>query len=176
MKKDKIKEVLNGMIDNISKEQVELYQSLIDKRCYENITDIEEFYFGLIYPFEEFLSGLIRSEISNNRDVVFILHHSQFIENNFVKLIEKYEGRGCCSDKSRTILKRLLDFYKNDNKIEFDYTQEYTFHLPKLIFKTHQEIVGFYEGLKNLYYGNPVKYLEELKTLTANVEVRGQKN
>ena len=176
MKKDKIKEVLNGMIDNISKEQIELYQSLIDKKCYENITDIEEFYFGLIYPFKEFISGLIRSEISNNRDIVFLLQHSQFIESNFVKLIEKYEGRGCCSDKSRTILKRLLDFYLNGNKIEFDYTQEYTFHLPSLIFKTHEEIVEFYEGLKNLYYGNPIKYLEELKTLTSNAEMRRQKN
>jgi len=171
MEKDKIKEVLNGMFDNIEKKQIELYYSLIDKKCPVNITDIEEFYFGLIYPFEEYISGLVRSEISNNRDVVFIFQNSQFIENHFVKLIETIEGSACSADKSRTILKRLFDFYKNGNKINFDYTQEYTFHLPKIVFKTHENIIEFYEGLKNLYYGNNEKYLKALLNIKILIDL-----
>lgn len=79
MEKDKIKEVLSGMFNNIRKEQIELYQSLIDKRCPVNIADIEDFNFGLIYPFENYITGLIRSQISNNEDIIFILRQ---ITNN----------------------------------------------------------------------------------------------
>ena len=165
MKKDKIKEVLNGMFDNIGKEQIELYQSLIDKKCPVNITNIEEFYFRLIYPFNEYISGLIKSEISTNCDVVFIIQNYFFIENHFINLIKIVEGSVCSSDKSRTILRCLFDFYKNGNKIKFNYNQEYTFHLPKLIFKTHENIIEFYEAIKNLYYGNNEKYLKVLLNL-----------
>ncbi len=72
----------------------------------------------------------------------------------------------CCADKTRTIIKRLIDFYENGIRIEFDYTQEYTFHLPKIIFKIHEDIIEFYEGLKFLQNtGNPLKYLNAIKNL-----------
>jgi hypothetical protein len=165
MKKEKIKEVLELMCDSIEQKEIELYEKLIDERCYENIDDFQEFYHGLIYPHEQFINGLIKSEISPNRDVGFILKHSNFLENNFRCWIEKVEGSACCADKTRTIIRNLIDFYKTGNKIDFDYNQEYTFHLPKVVFKNHESIVEFYEGIKSLYYGNPTKYLLCLKNL-----------
>jgi hypothetical protein len=165
MKKEKIKEVLELMCDSIEQKEIELYEKLIDERCYENIDDFQEFYYGLIYPHEQFINGLIKSEISPNKDVGFILKNSHFIENNFRYWIEKVEGSACCADKTRIIIRNLIDFYKTDNKIDFDYNQEYTFHLPKVVFKNHESIVEFYEGIKSLYYGNPTKYLLCLKNL-----------
>jgi len=165
MEKLRIKEVLDLMSDSIKQEEIDLYNKLIDEKCFEKIEDVNEFYLGLIYPFEKFISGLIKSEISKNEDVIFILKNSQYIENNFRYWIEKIEGMACCADKSRTILRRLLDFYKINERIDFDYTQEYTFHLPKVIFKTHESIIEFYEGVKSLKYGNPTKYLFSLKSL-----------
>ena len=165
MDKLRIKEVLNLMVDSIKQKEIDLYNKLIDEKCFDKIEDINEFYFGLIYPFEIFISGLIKSEISNNEDVTFILKNSQFVENNFRYWIERIEGMSCCADKSRAILRRLLDFYKSGNRIDFDYTQEYTFHLPKVIFKTHESIIDFYNGVKSLKYGNPTKYLISLKSL-----------
>lgn len=160
MKKENIKKVLDCMLDSIEQEQIDLYKKLIDEKCKTKINNIEDFYFNLIYPFKKFIAGLIKVEISKNDDVAFILQNSQFIDRHFVKWIEKIEGRACCADKSKTILRKLFEFYKNNEKIKFDYTQKYTFHLPKIIFKTHEDIIGFYEGLKNLYYGNSEKYFK----------------
>ncbi len=168
MEKEKIKEVLNFMADSIEQGNIDLYNKLIDEKCFNEIENVEKFYLGLIYPHEQFITGLIKSEISKNNDVVFILKNSQFIEHNFRYWIEKIEGSACCADKTRTILKRLVEFYKNNTTIEFDYSAEYTFHLPKVIFKTHESIVEFYEGVKNLHYGNPTRYLNALKSLTQN--------
>lgn len=165
MKKERIKEVLTSMSNFIEQDQINLYQKLIDEKGFDNIVDIESFYFGLIYPHQQFITGLIKSEISTNNDVVFIMTHSQFIERHFEFWIKKLEGTTCCADKSRTILRNLTDFYKTGIKIEFDYNAEYTFHLPKTIFKTHESIIEFYKGLIDLYYGNPLKYLIAVQPL-----------
>lgn len=170
MEKERIKEVLNFMADSIEQRHIDLYNKLIDKKCFDKIEDVEDFYIGLIYPHEQFVSGLIKSEISKNNDVLFILKHSRFIEQNYRYWVEKIEGSACCADKTRTILRRLFEFYKNGTKIEFDYNAEYTFHLPKVIFKTHESIVEFYEGVKSLNYGNPTRYLNALKSLIINAD------
>lgn len=44
------------------------------------------------------------------------------------------------------------------DKIEFNYNSEYTYHLPKKVFTTHEEIVMFFESLIHLYMGRPGKY------------------
>lgn len=163
--KDAIKNVLDGMLGVIEKKMVELYKSFIDKTHYRETNSVDEFYFALICPYDMFLSGLIKTEISDNRDVEFILKHSQFIKSHFEALIRGFEGHACCADKSRTIMEGLLGFYKEGKQIGFDHEQKYTFHLPSVIFKTHESIVGFYEGLKTLYYGNPEKYLTELQKI-----------
>jgi hypothetical protein len=165
MEKERIKEVLDLMSNSIKQNEIDLYKKLIDEKCFDKIEDVDDFYLGLIRPHKQFISGLIRSEISKNTDVKFILENSQFIERNFQYWIEKIEGMPCCVDKTRTILKRLIEFYKNGTKIEFDYTAEYTFHLPKVIFKTHESITEFYESVKSLYYGNPTRYLNSIKSI-----------
>jgi len=162
MEKERIKEVLDGMLGALKKEEVALYKALIDKTCYKKIEDVEDFYLAIVYPFEKFVSGLIRTEISNNEDVVFILKRSRFIKSHFETLIQNTEGSACCADKSRTIMNGLLDFYREGKLIVFDYEQEYTYHLPRVLFKTHESIIGFYKGLSGLYHGDPLEYLAQL--------------
>lgn len=169
MNKESIKGFLNTMLDTIHKESVDLYKSLIDKSGLDNITDYESFYFAVIYPFTQYVSGLIKTEISTSDDVEFLLIKQIFIERNFQRIIEKNEGSACCVDKTRTIMRSLLNYYKSGDKIEFDYDQEYTYHLPKKVFKTHDEIVTFYEALKHLYAGYSEKYLNVMKNDSYNV-------
>lgn len=162
--KETIKEVLDGMIGVIENEQIDLYKSFAEKlhkAFYEKIDTVDGFHLALIYPYEKFLSGLIASKISNNHDVRFILMHSRFIEMQFRGLIERVEGSTCCADKTHTIMSGLFDFYKTGERISFNYEQEYTYHLPEKIFKTHEAITGFYEGVRGLYYGNTRRYLDE---------------
>jgi hypothetical protein len=162
MEKEIIKSVLDSMCSSFKKEQIELFRKLINEECYDRINDFEDFNFALIWPFENFLSGLIRSEICDNDDVVYIYLHSYNLEKHFDFWFEKIEGPACCADKTRTIIRKLISFYEDGVEIEFDYNQEYTFQLPEIIFKTHDEIISFYEALKSLSYGNPEKYLQEL--------------
>lgn len=170
--KEAIKSVIEGMVDMIDSENAELYKSLIDKASYMDLSTADGFYFSLIHPYDKFLSGLIRSEISTNDDVGFILKQSHFIEHQFRGLIEDAEGSPCRADKTGTIVERLLRFYKNGKRIEFDYNQKYTYHLPERIFKTHESIVEFYEAIRGLYYGNPKKYLEALLNVKASHEAQ----
>jgi len=165
MKEDAIKNVLSAMSESIGKENVELYQKLIDGSGFKKAEGIEEFFYMLIYPHQKFLKGLIDCEISKNDSVKFIYLHHSFIEHNFVKIIQDVEGSACSADKSRTILRALCNWFIKGERIDWNYEQEYTFHLPKKVFTTHEEIVGFYKGLENLYYGNYVPYLGELKKL-----------
>jgi len=163
MKTDAIKNVLNAMSDSIGKENVELYQKLIEGSGIKKVEDIEEFFYMLIYPHQKFLKGLIDCEISKNDSVKFIYLHHNFIEYNFVKIIQDKEGSACSADKSRTIIRALCNWFIKGERIDWNYEQEYTYHLPKTVFNTHEEIIDFYNGLENLYYGNYKSYLEALK-------------
>jgi len=165
LENDKIKEVLNGMLGSIEQDNIDLYSKLIEERGNMKIDDCESFYFSLIYPHSKFLKGLIRSEICKNDKVDFLLLHSRFVENHFLKLIVEKEGSACSADKSRTIINRIFKFLKTGEKIEWNYEGEYTFHLPKKLFKTHDEIIDFYEAVKHVYYGNYKQYIEALKNV-----------
>jgi hypothetical protein len=169
MKKEDIIKVLTSLAGSIEQEQLALYEKLLGERSFNNkIEDVDQFYFRLIYPHDNFISGLIKKEISKNDDVIFLFKNSRFIRSNFLYWIKKFEGAPCSVDKTGTILSRLMGFYKNGTKIIFEYKAEYNYHLPKRIFTTHDSIIAFYEGVRNLFYGNPTLYLNVIKTLIAD--------
>lgn len=124
--------------------------------------DANAFYFHLAYKINEAIEGVIMSAGVVNDDAVFIFMHPSYIEGHFEKLLHRYEGRACCADKSGAILRRLLLFYTTGQKIEFDLTGEYTYHIPKVIFREHDEIIGFFQSIVRLYYGDPGDYLRAL--------------
>lgn len=133
-KKD-IEETLKLISNNIDKDQIKFFEKIINEKDIYNIETIDDFYHNLIYPYNQFISGLIKLKIFKNKDVIFILKNSSYIEDHYVYWIEKIEGITCSADKSRTILNRLLKFYNTNEEIKFDYDQEFTYHLPKKIFE-----------------------------------------
>lgn len=165
MKTEKIKDFLNSLSDSIEKEKIELFEKIIDSSQIKEYDTPDEFYYAILYPWNNFLKGFLKSTIKANKDVEFIFMNSKYIDRHFCNLFEKYEGSACCADKSRTIINSLLKYYSDGEKIVFNYDSEYTYHLPKKIFKSHDHIIQFYEGLKNLLYGNPQYYLEALKLI-----------
>lgn len=162
MKTDDLKEFLSTMGETIEKDKIKLFEKIVDGSEIKRFENPNEFFYAILYPWEKFISGYLKSTLKANRDVEFIFTHSQYIDRHFYNLFGKYEGSACSADKSRTIVNRLLEFYATGKRIEFDYESEYIFHLPKKIFKEHDLIVEFYEGLKNLLYGDPTKYLMAL--------------
>jgi len=107
----------------------------------------------------------LKSLFSNMTDsitkenVEFIYVSYTFIESHLSRLFATYEGHACSADKSRTIVNSLVRHFKTKEDIEFDYSAEYTSHLPKNILKEHGQIISFYEGMKGLMCGSPDKYL-----------------
>jgi len=167
-----IGKVLNGILNKIEQEHRALFKPIIEssKLRLREIHNYEIFYLKLIYSYSNFLNVLIKEAIFNDDNIEFIFKHSDFIERHFQRMIQRQEGSPCCADKSRTIMRRLIKWFTAKEKIIFNYEQEYTYHLPENIFKTHEIIISFYEGLKHLYYGNPKPYLEAMVIVTKACE------
>ena len=166
MEQTDIKGFLDAFSGNLETENIALYRKIMEESMLEGkFNDYESFHLSVIYPFENFIEAFIKTEISDNFDVQFLMTQSQFIERHFEKMINRKDGFGCCADKSRTIMKRLIQFYTDGTEIVFNYDAEYTFHLPKNVFTTHDEIIEFYTALKQLYYGNHESYVLALKNI-----------
>ena len=162
---EKIAQVMESMVEVFHQEENDFYKELSKDVKKTDIDNHEDFYRKLVRPAEKYWSGFIRTELSENKEMDFFLIHSSFIENNFRYWIEKKEGSACCSDKSRAIMKRLYYWFKEDREIVFDKDEEYTYHHPKVVFTTHDEIVSFYDSLHYLHYGNPNHYLSILSEM-----------
>lgn len=165
MSKETFINFLDSLSESIENENIELYKRIVQNSKIKEINDYEQLYHFIIYPFNKFMKGFVKTEIAENNDVAFLYSNSKFIENHFRNMIIKYEGSACCADKSRTIMKCLINYFLTDSEINFDYKAEYTYHLPKIIFTNHVDIIEFYEALRALWYGNPLKYLQVLTSL-----------
>lgn len=169
-------DIFAALTTNFDKESKEIAYHLKDNELIVDALDalennkFEEFYISLQYPFDKLVNGVVDSVITN-RDAQFIMKHSQFLERHFNKLIDQYEGMGCRADKTRTLIRSLLVYYATGKEIEFDYNAEYTYHLPKVIFTTHDEIIEFYEAVKNIYYGDVSYYLKALSAILTKNDV-----
>jgi hypothetical protein len=169
MEQTDMKEFLDAFSGSMDEENVSLYKKIMSESMLEGkFHDYETFHLSVIYPFDNFIDSYLETEVSGNFDVKFLMRESQFVERHFNKIIDHKDGFGCCADKSRTIMKRLIQFYTDGTEIVFNYEGEYTFHLPKSVFTTHDEIVEFYVSLKQLYYGNNELYLIALKNIYVN--------
>lgn len=161
--KDNIVRVLAAISDSIQQEHSDEFAKISETVTPPTFGDVEEFNYLVHNPIRTYLKELIKSSVSPNPDIQFIHLNYQFVKSQFESLIVRREGSQSCADKSRTIINRLIKYYLTGERIEFDYDQKYTFHLPKVIFKTHDDILEFYKGIHRMYYGNPDEYLTVLK-------------
>ncbi|HNQ21269.1 MAG TPA: hypothetical protein PKI46_09430 [Bacteroidales bacterium] len=168
MNKDILKQFLESFSETIDNENAELFKRIVEDIKIKDFENPEEFYIAVLYPWKKFIKGFLKATLNANYDIEFIYTQYRFIENHFQNVIEKTEGSACCADKSRTIVKAILNYYLTGEKIEFNYEQEYTYHLPKLVFTTHEDIISFYESLKSLHLGNSKLFLIQLLKIYSN--------
>lgn len=135
--------------------------------------DVEAVNQQLLYPLSRAVDGLLASEL-DTEEARFLVKHYRFVESHFERLIRQFDGLACCADKSRTILTRLLRLLTHGTPIAFDYSQQFTYHLPRCIFTTQEDIVVFFKGLHGLYYGNPDGYLQALAAQTPKAQAAAQ--
>lgn len=157
-------------------EKIADYPAIVQARKFIEQGNAEDFHLFTLYPIESMMGTLIVSTLASkgvDKEAVgyikFIFLHASEIEHHYQNLIRKAEGFACCADKSRTIISRLVRFFTNGEKIEFDFRGEYTYHLPTKVFTTHDEIVEFFHGLHEFHYGSSERYIKALAGVLARI-------
>jgi hypothetical protein len=127
--------------------------------------DPEDFHFAIQYPMSRLVDAVLEKHIGDCVDkdnLMFVFTRSELIERHVRRIIEKHDGPGCCADKSRTIVRALARFFKTGQRIEWNFNQKYTYHLPKIAFADHDTVLQFFIGITRLEFGLPDAYLNAL--------------
>lgn len=168
-----IKTVLEAMLSSGLSENSALVAqfqdepAIIEARKAAEEHDIDGFFFALPYPVSNLINGVIESTFPGNSDAQFLMANSRFLENHLDRIFSRFEGGACSHDKTRTVLQALLHHFVTKEPIKFNYDQEYTYGLPKIVLKDHDSIIEFFKGLEFLHYGIPDRYLKALQEITA---------
>lgn len=149
-----------GFANSISQDNINLYKTLSKDNKNKEKQFPEEYWFDNIYPFYNYVEWEIKSKYGNSDDLVFLYQHQDYVDHHLWYFIKKIEWDSCYADKTGTIIKRLAKYFISWEIIEFDYSWEYTYHLPTKVFTKHDEIIDFYRAVQNLYFWHPEKYLE----------------
>ena len=175
-----IKSILTVMLSNINDNSVTAYKEVSIPPTWRNALDsvksgdLDNFYYQVLFPFEEYFRGMLTAEISTKSPVQFLLLNYNFVEGHFQTMYSRYEGGPCCADKSRWAMRALFNYFDKATPITIDLTAKYTFHYPKQILNAEQSILGFFNGLMRLFYGEPDAYLKEV--LAINVAASAAKD
>lgn len=159
---------LNGLVESASNESRDMYSQLSNDPLVQQASeavkkgDTDGFFFTLPYLVEQLITGIVEKELPNNPDAQFLMANSHFIECHMDKLFSRFEGMACSHDKTRTVMRELMRFFNTGQKIEFNFSQQYTFHLPTKVLNTHEKAVRYFKALQFIYYGNPDLYLQEM--------------
>lgn len=122
----------------------------------------EKFHEKIVMKSDDLLEGIVEHIFGDNYEVAFLIKQYDFMYQHLEQLFTKFEGHACCVDKTRTVLANLLLNKARGTRIEFDYNGEWTYHLPKKILTSHEEVIKFFDAMINLYYGRHEKYLKLL--------------
>ena len=137
--------------------------SIDDLRNYR----FEKFHEAIVMKSDDILEGIVEHVFGENYEIAFLIKQYDFLYHHLEKLFTKFEGHACCVDKTRTVLACLLLNKAKGKRIEFDYDGEWTYHLPKKILTSHEEVIKFFDAMINLYYGSHEKYLALLLEISA---------
>lgn len=168
-----IEAVLTGLLESLGQSQSDLLDKCLDSEAVQSAIEAlnncspEDYYFAMSYPLKTMQEGLFKQVFASlpsaqRSKLLFLFTQKNYVENQFRRLIEKYEGTECCADKSRFLLRALARHLVGGQVIELDWSQKYTFHYPERTFTNHLEIWSFFVAVYRLYYGHPDEYLAEL--------------
>lgn len=178
---ESIKSLLNYMITEESNKSQKLIMEVL-KQIQESKVDFsnpEDFHLFLIYKLENAIEEIAKhmhecpqSNIKDDYKPNFIFLHYDFLEHNIRELCTLREGSSCCADKSRSIIEIYLKYSLTGNIPEFnpDLEQYWT---PK--FGNYQEWMDLCDGIYELYFGKPEKYLRAYNVLL-QTEIRRYKH
>lgn len=157
---------LTALAGNLKEKEIELYRRLTDGVDIKSFDTPEQFFYAVTYPWEKFTRGCLAINLDND-DAEFLYAHFDFINAHLSRLFVDFEGSGCSVDKSSHIINQLAKHSATGDLIEFDYTDEKAYWLPRKILRNHDSVLAFYNSLHCLYQGNPSPYLKELRSIAS---------
>lgn len=175
---DALSSVIDGFMDQIRGDRAKNADLISSDEIRKGLMylregDLDAFSALVCYPLDAAIEGLVDSVIpanANHRAAFFVINYDYF-SHHFTKLITKYEGSACCADKSRTVLRGVLRYLVSGDRIVFNYDGEYTYHLPKKIFREHEQIMELFDALYFFYFGDSTKYISFMSKFLMSVGV-----
>jgi len=161
--KEKIKEVIESMVDGFDKEHLAspIFKHLVEKAEY--LKDPDEMHTMIIYPFTRCVELAISKTQNKSNAVVDLWMNYPFLERNVSELCAKFYGGACSVDRGRFIVKSFIKFKDTGIMPKLNWKQEYTYHYPKK--GTLKQWFNFVEGVNRLQYGYNDIYLKSLMVL-----------
>jgi hypothetical protein len=161
--KEKIKEVIESMVDGFNKEHLEspMFKHLIEKSEY--LKDPDTMQTMIIYPFIKCVELAVSKTQNKSNAVVDLWMDYDFLESNVSELCAKFYGGGCSVDRGKFIVNSYIKFKETGIMPKLNWKQEYTFHYPKK--GSLKQWFKFIEGINRLKYGYNDIYLKSLMEL-----------
>ncbi|WP_454667879.1 hypothetical protein [Acinetobacter calcoaceticus] len=131
------------------------------------------FKFTVLYKLNNAIEEAVKKLKGVNEEYTDIFIDFQFYEDHIEKLCTRFEGSGCCADKSKVIVERYLNYLRTGDKGKWEAGEEVyiekikenisCYWLPK--FGTQDDWFNLLNALWFFKYGNPERYLRAYKTL-----------
>lgn len=124
----------------------------------------------LVGPMKDLTDVVLDQCFPHSPRVHFLLKEYDFIKRHIKNVFQEQEGISCCVDKTLSVMRALMGYYTKAKEIEFNYNAEYTFHLPKRVLKTQEDILEFFEAVYSLHYGRPEKFIQQIEGFRITAE------
>lgn len=167
LSKETLSNIISTLADSFEKEHVEKSLKFANSIPEESLNEMLYYYnirkdnYLFNNALKQMNDGIIYKTLETiNPKIAFFVSNYGFIQNHYRNILETHEGSACIYDKTSTIMESIYEHLTEGSVIEFNYEGEYTFHLPKKIFRNNNEILEFYIAIEAMYYGRVEKYLE----------------
>jgi hypothetical protein len=172
-----ITNAINSLFSGITAEKnekgSELYNALKEHIDFGSATKALErgkanmFDHHLLRPLSSLVDGILYNNGIQDARLAFILKHGKFVERHFLTLIEQCEGSACSSDKSSTIMSRLVMHLMTGKHICPKEGDKLHYGHCSVIFTSDEDVLEFFDAIYALHYGKYNKYIMFLgKTVT----------
>lgn len=177
-----LKKVMDSMLDGFMRdaeeEHLETVKAIVEEHG-DSLMNPEHYDLFVSHKqdmMERVLMKTVLSKLQLDKKIIFssdqvyalsnVYTDYKFFESQIRRMIEDYEGHGCCADKSRYLMKAYMDYIITGELPDFGDRSNY--RIPSL--GTPKAWIGVLERCDNLKYGQFDYYKEARDVLIAELE------